>query len=271
MWPMRKSEGMRKTYFMPLSVVVIGLATILWAAWSEGMFTRPEKPPILTSNDIYASIVEDLRAKREIPILKGYLYSEEVSWAGEFGNLSDGRRPVLMFGEVKWEEVHEWEKGRKLFLCYDEARGATLLDKLSGKWLTVRLVYDKDMKPSHPIDSYLLSVNSVASMHVKAVAVEGMRLFRLEIDRCEREINALKHLPENQRKALAMICVLRKEYIEQCARFGADAYWNTYNGTLTAELTLQYEADLCRNALFDLAKLSEYYATYNEETPEWRR
>jgi hypothetical protein len=70
---------------------------------------------------------------------------------------------------------------------------------------------------------------------------------------------------------LARICVLRKEYIEQCARFGADAYWNTYNGTLTAELTLQYEVDLCRNALFDLAKLSEYYATYNEETPEWRR
>ncbi len=267
---MRKSEGMRKSYVMPLSVVVIGLATILWAAWSEGMFTRPEKPPILTSTDIYASIVEDLRARREIPILKGYLYSEEVSWAGH-GNLTDGRRPVLMFGEVKWEEVDEWEKGRKLFLCYDEIRGATLLDKLSGKRLPVRLVYDKDMKPSHPIDAYLSSIYSLASMHVKAVAVEGMRLFRLEIDRCDREINALKHLPESQRKALARIAVLRKEYIDQCASFGADAYYNTYNGTLTAELTLQHEVDLCRNALFDLAKLSEYYATYNEETPEWRR
>lgn len=267
---MHKSEGMRKSYVIALSVVVVGLVTILWAAWSEGMFTRAEKPPILTSTDIYASIVEDLRAKREMHILKGYLYSEEVSWAGH-GNLSDGRRPVLMFGEVKWEEVDEWEKGRKLFLCYDEAKGATLLDKHSGKWLPVRLVYDKDMKPSHPIDSYLLSVYSLASLHVKAVAVEGMRLFRLEIDRCDREINALKHLPESQRKALARIAVLRKEYIDQCARFGADAFYNTYNGTLTAELTLQYEVDLCRNALFDLAKLSEYYATYNEETPEWRR
>ena len=267
---MRKSEGMRKSYVIPLSVVVVGLVTILWAAWSEGMFTPAKEPPILTSDELYASIVEDLRAKREIPILKGYLYSEEVSWAGH-GRLSDGRMPVLMFGEVKREEVYEWEKGRRLFLCYDEARGATLLDKLSGKWLPVRLVYDKDMKPSHPIDSYLLSVYSMASLHVKAVAVEGMRLFRLEIDRYDREINALKYLPENQRKALARICVLRKEYIEQCASFGADAYWNTYNGTLTAELTLQYEVDLCRNALFDLAKLSEYYATYNEETPEWRR
>lgn len=267
---MRKYKRMRKSDGLLCSVVAIGLMTVLWAAWSEGMFTPAKEPPVLTSDDLYASIVLDLRAKREMPILKGYLYSEEVSWAGH-GNLSDGRMLVLMFDEVKREEVDDWEKGRKLFLCYDEVRGATLLDKLSGKWLPVRLVYDKTMKPTHPIDYYLWTIYSSTSLHVKAAAVEGMRLFRLEIDRCDREINALKHLPDGQRKALARIALLRKEYIEQCTSFGADAYWNTYNGMLTAELTLQYEVELCRNALFDLAKLSEYYASYNEETPEWRR
>jgi len=63
--------------------------------------------------------------------------------------LLDGLRAVdVVYGELKWEDVDAWPKGKPLLLAYSAKTGTVLLDPDSGK----RLWVISGLK-QHPIDA----------------------------------------------------------------------------------------------------------------------
>ena len=222
--------------------------------------------------DWMPSIME-LRNAREVKPLKGYLHSEAVVWEdyhdpGMF-KLKDGRTLTARLNGWKWEEVLEWKEGKKFYLCYDEKRGATLLEPESGRYLLVRMVYGKDRALAHPIDDYLASLNGFKTYDILAVSREGNRLLCLEIDRCVKEVLALKHLPAKERENFIRLTKVRLDYCTMQGSFGVDAiYRSYYGGTAAGPLASSYRRGLFHQALADLLELSDDYAMFDQPLPE---
>ena len=213
-----------------------------------------------------------LKAAREQKPLAGHLHTEKVEWGGYHDpgiySLKDGRDMTLQLNSFKWEEVSEWKQGRELFLCYDEERGATILDPESGRRLSILMMYGKDGDFTHPIDGYLGSLNGFTTYDMMSVSYEGTRLLRLEIDRCVRRVLALKHLPASQRSNFIRLSKARLDYCEMQSSFGAGAIHASYSGgTGAGPAGMSYRLGLYRRALSDLLAVADECKAYDEPAP----
>lgn len=223
--------------------------------------------------DGWKADILELRAARAVKPLKGYLHSEAVVWASAHDpsmfKLKDGRRLNVRLGDWKWEEILAWKDGRNFFLCYDEARGATLLEPESGRSLQVREVYGKDESPAHPIDDYLASLNAYKTYDMMSASYEGVRLLRIEIDRCVKEVLALKYLPAKERTNFILLTKVRLDYCEMQSFFGGGAiHRGYYGGTAAGPLAMHYRQGLYRQALDDLLELADDYVCFDNPLPE---
>jgi hypothetical protein len=213
-------------------------------------------------------IVRLREARKEKP-LAGYLYSEEVKWGSYHDEaictLEDGRDMTADLNDFTWETLHGWKPGKKLFLCYDEARGATLLDPASGRCLFVRMITGKTGHMVHPIDAYVRSLEATTTYDMMSSCYEGSRLMRLEIDRCVKEVLALKHLPDVVRRDFILLTKVRLDYCEMQARFGVKAIHASYgSGTAAGPIGLEYRLERYRQALADLLVVYQEYMAFAE-------
>lgn len=211
--------------------------------------------------------VTQLRQARSGVILPGYLHTEEVSW-GRYHDpgvyaLKDGREMNVSLNGWKWEQVNAWPKGKKLFLCYDEARGATLLDPETKRWLIVRHIWDPNGKFVHPIADYVESLHPGSTYDIMSAHQEAERLWKLEIDRSVREVLALKHLPKDVRAGFIALTKTRLEYCRAQLAFGGAAIHADITGTAAGPMTCDYAASLYRDAFEHLSKVSEAYLAFD--------
>ena len=210
--------------------------------------------------------VEKLRATRVEKPAKGCLSSESVAWGRQFDplgfELADGRQLGLEVSDEALSQIDTWVKGKLLTLCYDEARGVTLVDRATGNRFRVRSISGK-----HPIDSYLASLNPQTTPAMNAVTIEAQRLWRLEIDRSVREVLALPHLPAKVRAEFVALTKVRLDYCGRQSGFGAEAIARNYEGgTIIGPLSGEYAASLYRTAYLDLARLYEDYRSFGSAT-----
>jgi len=213
-----------------------------------------------------------LKEARKVKPLEGCLYSVEVEWAGYHDpgiySLKGGQEMTLDLNGMKWEEVREWKPGKKLFLCYDETNGATLFEPGTGHRLSILMMYGNDGSFEHPIDDYLVSLNSYTTYDMMSVAYEGTRLLRLEIDRCVKRVLALKHLPDAERKNFIKLTKVRIDYCEMQSSFGAGAIHASYaGGTGAGPEGMHYRQGLYRRALSDLLSVAEECKAYETPAP----
>jgi hypothetical protein len=213
-----------------------------------------------------------LKAERKEKPIEGCLYSQEVEWAGYrdpgIYSLKGGQEMTLNLNGLKWDEVSEWKPGKKLFLCYDEANGATLLEPITGRRLSILMMYGKDGSFSHPIDEYLDSLNGFTTYGMMSVAYEGTHLLRLEIDRCVKRVLALKHLPDAERKNFIKLTKVRIDYCEMQSSFGAGAIHASYaGGTGAGPEGMHYRQGLYRRALSDLLSVAEECKAFEKPAP----
>jgi len=200
-----------------------------------------------------------LRAARKVQPLAGCLHSEPVAWGRSYDvggcELKDGRRLQLAVAAPD-----EWQAGRPLVLCYDEASGAHLLDPVAGKRYAVRHITG-----SHPIDGYLRSLHADTTIDLLAAGEEAQRLWRLELDRSVREVLALRHLPADVRANFLKLSRTRLDYLEQQSAFAVSAVYATYpGGTICGPASVEQAAALYRGAYFQLAESYEYYRSFND-------
>ena len=210
--------------------------------------------------------VAALRAKRFMQPLAGYLYSEEVVWneyrdVGQY-KLQDGRRLTVDLNGLKWEQVNAWPKGKKLHLCYDESKGATLLDPESKHVLIVRAITKANGQFAHPLDRYLESLDASSTYDMMSANHEALRLWKLEIDRAVREILDYSHLPKDVRAQFIALTKTRLDYCKQQVDFGGAAIRAEITGTAAGPMTGTYAERVYRDAYAQLVALAESYGVF---------
>lgn len=227
-----------------------------------------EEPTFAGRNDLvdqWAGELARLRAARKVHPVPGHLHSELVGWDRSFdaggARLEDGRRLQLAASPADLAAADKWAKGKVLLLCYDEARGATLLDPEKEVRLAVRHVTER-----HPIDDYLRSLRATYStVEHLAVNEEAQRLWRLEIDRSVREVLALPHLPADVRADFIRLSKARLDYIRLQSRFAAAAIHAAYpGGTIRGPASGDAAQALHRAAYFELSGLHDCYRSFAE-------
>ncbi len=215
-----------------------------------------------------------LRGKRSNPPLKGYLHTEEVTWSnygdGDVVALADGRQLAVDTNGLDQEEIGAWSKGKKMFLCYDETKGCTLLEPKSGITMRVRGIdnWDKNGKVTHPIDGYIASLNASSTYEMESVNLEAIRLWRLEIDRAVREVISFKHLPAKIRSNFIDLSNTRLEYCRQQCEFGDSSIGATVTGTAGGPMSGNYAERIYRDAYLQLSALADSYASFKHATGE---
>lgn len=243
-------------------LLVVGLnaaepAKVVWAT--------PDKPEW----DGWVEDVVKLRAERKPQPLAGCLYSEEVVWDSYHdvnqSFLADDRVLSLEWKGKEWDTIYGWKKGQKLWLCYDEANGATLLDPVSKKRFPVSGVWKKTGELVHPIDAYLDSLDAYTTYDMMSACYEGRRLWRLEIDRVVKKVLAKKHLPKKVREEFIALSAARVKYCELQGSFGASAIHADITGTARGPMGLSYLAGIYRDAFRQLADLADHLPAYDRE------
>jgi len=226
-----------------------------------------EEPAFAGRNELVDQWTKELarlRAARKVQPVPGHLHSEMVGWGrsldGGGARLEDGRRLQLAASPAGLATADKWRKGRLLLLCYDEERGATLLDPETEARLAVRHISER-----HPIDDYVLSLGAETTVDMIAANEEAERLWRLEIDRSVREVLALPHLPADVRADFIRLSKARLEYIRLQSRFAVAAVHATYPcGTIRGPASGDEVRALYRAAYFQLSGLHECYRSFAE-------
>lgn len=226
-----------------------------------------EEPAFAGRNELvdqWTEQLEVLRAARKVQPVPGHLHSELVGWDraldGGGARLEDGRRLQLAGDPAQLAAIGKWAKGKLLLLCYDEARGATLLDTEKEVRLSVRHVADR-----HPIDDYVVSLGADTTLGMIAANEEAERLWRMEIDRSVREVLALPHLPADVRADFIRLSEARLEYIRLQSRFAVAAVHATYpGGTIRGPASGDEVRALYRAAYFQLSGLHDCYRSFAE-------
>ena len=255
------------------------MRTMLWMAglWAVAALSAAETASDLAgvawateagAGEHWKGEVSSLRAKRFQQPMAGYLYSEEVVWheyrdVGQY-KLLDGRRLTVDLNGLKWEQVNAWPKGKKLTLCYDEARGATLQDPETKHVLLVRGLTKANGQFVHPIDRYLEALDPTTTLDMMSVSQEAQRLWRLEIDRTVREILGYKHLPKDVRAQFIALTKTRLDYCKQQADFGAAAIRADITGTAAGPMSGNYAERVYRDAYAQLVALADSYAVFKK-------
>jgi len=241
---------------------------VLWLILALPLAVRAEEPTFAGKNplvDQWKDEIARMRAARKPQPVEGCLYSERVQWdrGHDSGGVSllDKRRLMLAADDSQEAAIDKWEKGKILVLCYDEARGVTLLDPEGGLCVPVRSITDR-----HPIDGYAASLNAQTTVDMLAAGEEAERLWRLEIDRSVREVLALRHLPKDVRENFTKLSKARLEYIDQQGAFATSAIYRTYSpGTICGPASTEQVVALYRAAYMQLSGLYEYYRTFDEK------
>jgi len=210
--------------------------------------------------------VAALRAKRFMQPLAGHLHSEEVVWneyrdVGQY-KLMDGRRLTVDLNGLKWEQVNAWPRGKKLTLCYDESKGATLLDPETKQVLIVRAITKANGQFAHPIDRYLESLDASSTYDMMSANHEALRLWKLEIDRAVREVLGYPHLPKDVRAQFIALTKTRLDYCRQQADFGGVAIRADITGSAAGPMSGNYAERIYRDAYAHLIALAESYAIF---------
>jgi hypothetical protein len=227
-----------------------------------------EEPTFAGRNELVDQWTQELarlRAARKVQPVPGHLHSEMVGWDRAFdvggARLEDGRRLQLAASPDLLAVAGKWPEGKLLLLCYDEARGATLLDPEKEVRLSVRHITDR-----HPIDDYLRSLRATYStVEHLAVNEEAQRLWRLEIDRSVREVLAMPHLPPDVRADFIRLSKVRLDYIRLQSRFAAAAIHATYpGGTIRGPASGDASQSLHRAAYLELSSHHESYRSFAE-------
>lgn len=193
------------------------LALAGWALWPEPEATWLMNP--LQPMPVSASVIE-MRAKRKVQPLKGFLHSEAVVWEryedGSGAILKDGRTLQIDLKHPRLDAILSLKPNRKMVLAYSEAAGVVLVDPAAGISIAVINMYGP-----HPIDSYLDSLDKYASTtgEITDKFDEGTRLWSLEIDRCVREFLAAPNVPTHVRENFVRLSKVRREYIERQLAF----------------------------------------------------
>jgi hypothetical protein len=211
--------------------------------------------------------VVEMRAKRTQKPMIGYLHSELVEWDGYYdmqgAKLLDGRVMHLDTTKLQFDIIYHWSKGRKLYLCYDEKRGATLLDAETLLQVPVRYVSDK-----HPIDNYITSLNAQSTYEMMSAGYEGIRLWCLEIDRSVREVLALEYLPADVRTDFIQLTKVRMDYCRLQSQFASGAVYATFpGGTIRGPLSADAGYTIYRDTYYTLADCYFYYSSYDNKPP----
>lgn len=236
------------------------LALVSAGAWSE----EPTFAARDEGVDRWAEELARLRAARKVQPVPGHLHSELVGWGRSFdgggARLEDGRRLQLAGQPAQLADAHRWPKGKALLLCYDEARGATLLDPATELRLAVRQMADR-----HPIDDYLRSLPADSTVEMIAANEEAERLWRLEVDRSVREVLALPHLPADVRADFILLTKARLDYVRLQSRFATAAVHATYpGGTIRGPASGDAVRAIWRSAYSELSALHEFYRSFAE-------
>lgn len=211
--------------------------------------------------------VVKMRAARPIQPLAGMVFSQRVEWKAyhdiNASCLADGRVLNLELKRDEWKKLDAWPKGKELFLCYDEARGASLYDPESKAHFLLRTARNKAGAFCHPIDDYLPSLEAISTYDMMSVGHEGVHLWQAEIDRCVKSVLAKKHLPEKVRREFIELTATRIRFCEQQIAFGAAAIRADITGTAAGPMVGNYAADIYRQAYFALAQLSDSYDAFD--------
>lgn len=248
--------------------------------WMAGLWAVAALSAAETANDLAGVVwatetgggwkadVSGLRAKRFQQPMAGYLYSEEVVWH-EYRDVAqykllDGRRLTVDLNGLKWEQVNAWPKGKKLILCYDEARGATLVDPETKHVLLVRGLTKANGQFVHPIDRYVESLDPSTTVDMMSVNGEAERLWRLEIDRTVREILGYPHLPKDVRAQFIALTKARLDYCKQQAEFGGAAIRADITGTAAGPMSGNYAERIYRDAYAQLVALADSYVVFKK-------
>jgi hypothetical protein len=257
-------------YYMSLRLLVAALSVM--AASFE--LPAADQPKVVWLSDLkewegWKDDIAELKAARKHQPLSGYLFSQEVEWAGQQAELKDGRSLDIVGGDmINREEIDAWKPGKKLHLCYDEIRGATLLDAGSRRWIRVRKVYGKDHEIIHPISYYLESLNAYKTYEEMSALYEATRLVRVEIDRCVKEVLALNFFPADERQNFVRLTKARADYCEMQSSFGAGAIYASWaGGSARGPLLMHYRYGIYRQALIDLLALADDYVAFERPIP----
>lgn len=217
--------------------------------------------------DDWKEVVMRLRAARKEQPMTGTLYSEEVKWKDFHDDnqscLADGRVLNLDYGAFGWEKLNKWRVGKQLVLCYEVGRGATLYDPESKTHLPVRHMVTKHGYSTHPIEGYIFSLNPYSTVDMIAAGIEGERLWKLEIDRCVREVLGMKHLPGDVRKKFIELTRARLHYCKLQSDFGSSAIRADITGTIAGPMYYDYYCALYRDAYFALSRLADNYQAFD--------
>ena len=212
--------------------------------------------------------IERMRALK-IKALPGYLWSEKVSWKdyhdpGYF-YLQDGRVLTLKSLQLGYSTTEKWQAGKELFLCYDEARGVTLLDPVAGVSLPVIEVGEG----SHPIDSLVAKLDPMNTYDIVQVGQESSRLWRLEIDRLVGLIREMKYLRGEKRDNFEKLVLVRLEYVHLQRQLAIDGlYRSYYGGTIAGPYAADYEARLVQRVYSQLSELYQDLVSFETESAQ---
>jgi hypothetical protein len=200
--------------------------------------------------------VVKMRAARKNQPVFGALYSEPVQWDQYYDmegyKLMDGRYISLNADSALSEKVSSWEKGRKVFLCYDDKTGAFLIDSSTSLKVPLAVV-----SSPHPIDGYIKSLNANTTYDMMSAGYEEERLWCLEIDRIVRAVLQQRYLPADVRREFIELTEDRVNYCRRQSRMGGVAAHAAFpGGTIAGPAGSSYGTSVYRSVYFHLADIS---------------
>jgi len=252
---------------MLLRLIMCGLLAACMCACESSKPTWAT--PTESEWDGWVEDVAKMREARKSQPAAGCLYSEAVIWDTYHDDnqsyLEDGRVLSLEWKGKEWDTIGNWEKGRKLILCYEEANGASLFDTVTKVRFPVRCGWRKEGEFFHPIDAYIASLDANNTYDMISACFEARRLWRLEIDRMVRKVLAKQHLPENERAEFIALTAVRVRYCELQASFGDSAIHADIKGTAAGPLGGAYHVSIYRDAYVQLATVADHLRAYDQE------
>lgn len=221
----------------------------------------------------HARFMQEFLSKHQPAVkpLPGYLWSKPFKWNGYNdpgvfqleGDISLG----MYDASAAFRAQEQWKQGDKLFLCYDENNGVTLLDPASKQSHRVVRIQGHP----HPIESYIDSLEPYRTLDITTVADEATRLWEVELARLEASILAMKHLQGASRRMFEDSVKARRDYLRTQAELANLGVSRAYHGgSIIGPAVSGYEASLRADTYRQLANLYHELSSFNNSAEEDR-
>jgi uncharacterized protein YecT (DUF1311 family) len=153
--------------------------------------------------------------------------------------LADGRRLKVYYGEIPWETVSHWSKGRALLLAYRPESGVVLVDLMSGK--TISVLRGMDKPPIELLTEKCIRDHST-TQGIAACFAAGRERWEREMNRAYEVLLGI--LDDAQRKPV-------KDAQQEWAKFreaqtAAIAAVNQHTGSIWRGVSAEQEMQLIR-------------------------